>query len=266
MKHIPHRKSLSGECLNREPDVFHSETEKLRDSGTPLAGRQGRWLWAVLIATILGIAGAFVWTLAARTGTGGGPGASGLVVLERRTTAPAPPPSEGLTPVLGAVPDFALTDHRGEPFDRRRLSGRIWVVDFIFTRCAGQCLAMAAQMEALQQRLGESEDVALVSFSVDPEYDTPEVLSRYAATHGAQPERWFFLTGDQAVIHRLSRDGFRLGVAETGGTEAEPILHSTRLVLVDGAGRIRGYYDGTDERSVEMLLGDIERLREGSGT
>jgi protein SCO1/2 len=225
------------------------------EEATPRA--QARWLWVVLAATIAGIVVASAGSLLRRREVA----SRGLVLLDRRTAADTS--SSGTLPLLGTIPAFSLLDQHGQSFDATRLAERIWVADFIFTRCAGQCLAMAAQMEMLQQRLGGAEDVVLVSFSVDPEYDAPEVLSRYAAERHAQADRWIFLTGDRAVIFRLSRDGFRLGVAETGGTEAEPILHSTRLVLVDGAGRIRGYYDGTDPSSVEQVLASIERLRRG---
>ena len=166
----------------------------------------------------------------------------------------------------GGVPDFALTERSGQPVTRRDLDGRIWVADFIFTRCTGMCPILTSRMaslRALLDRHADASEVRLVSFSVDPGWDTPEVLSRYAAGRGADAGRWLFLTGDRETMHRLIGDGFRLSVAEAPeGTAAdgELITHSDRLVLVDRKGRIRGYYHGTEEDSAERLVEDISRL------
>jgi protein SCO1/2 len=100
--------------------------------------------------------------------------------------------------------------------------------------------------------------VRLVSISADPEKDTPEVLRQYAAKFGAG-ENWLFLTGDKATIHELANKGFKLGVSEDG-TAAEPITHSTKLVLIDQAGMIRGFYEGIGEDVSARLVADIERL------
>lgn len=99
----------------------------------------------------------------------------------------------------------------------------------------------------------------MVSITVDPERDTPEVLARFAAGYGADPKRWYFLTGDNEAIQQLANKGFRLSAA-TGGAEDEPIIHSNRFVLVDRQARIRGYYDGTDEEAVLGLLSDLKNL------
>lgn len=108
--------------------------------------------------------------------------------------------------------------------------------------------------------LGAREDVRLVSFTVDPERDTPEVLARYARMAGAQADRWLFLTGAKEALHGLARSGFHLGVEDQAGNEAEPILHSTRLILIDRAGTIRGYYDAADRGSLDRLASDLRRL------
>jgi len=227
-------------------------------------------LWMALVLVVAGIVAVFLWTSMGRHKTAR-ESAGGLMVFGRQTSATAPMTgtqagSLDSLPTLGAVPAFSLVDQRGEPFGSSQLIGHPWVADFIFTRCAGQCLGMAARMQELQAQLSSESNVRLVSFSVDPEYDTPEVLSRYASEHSVQPGRWIFLTGDRSQIHRLSIDGFRLGIAEGNRSEAEPILHSTRLVLVDAEGRIRGYYDATEPPAVDRLLQDIGRLREQPGT
>jgi protein SCO1/2 len=97
--------------------------------------------------------------------------------------------------------------------------------------------------------------------SVDPAHDTPAVLDAYAAARGIEDPRWFFLTGPRQEVYSLVRDGFKLAVGAEGGAADEPILHSTRLVLVDSGGRIRGYYDAFDEQAVGRLLDDVRALR-----
>jgi protein SCO1/2 len=170
-------------------------------------------------------------------------------------------------PVLGTVPEFVLTERSGQPFGLHDLRGQIWVADFIFTNCAGTCPIMTTAMAELQATLTEQklDDVKLVSITVDPERDTPEVLSKFAEGYGAQANRWFFLTGEGAAIQQLANKGFLLSAATSGGPEEEPIIHSNRFVLVDRQARIRGYYDGTDEAEVQKLMRDLARLyREGA--
>src|SRR5882762_1931461 len=113
----------------------------------------------------------------------------------------------------GAVPGFQLTNQNGQPFGSAQLSGKIWIADFIFTACPGPCPMISSRMSELQKPLGKT-DVHLVSFSVDPKKDTPEVLRGYAEKLHAQPQRWDFLTGPKATIYDLSKNGFKLGVSD----------------------------------------------------
>lgn len=166
-------------------------------------------------------------------------------------------------PVVGQVPPFSLTSHRGETITRDDLAGAPWIADFIFTRCALSCPMMTTRMAELDD--GRVPDEArLVSFSVDPEHDTPEVLAEYAEAFGASA-RWHFLTGSKEEIAELALRGFRLALDPDPppGTAPpeEPIVHSTRFVLVDGRGRIRGYYDGMTREGVEQLERDAALLR-----
>jgi protein SCO1 len=154
-------------------------------------------------------------------------------------------------PVFGHVPDFHLTDQAGQPFDSSVLNGRIWVADFIFTACTGPCPRMSALMRQVQSL---SPDARLVSFTVDPERDTPAVLAAYAQRFHAEPARWFFLTGDRPTLDTLARNAFKLGNVD--GT----MNHSTRFVLVDRQGRIRGYYGTSDESPVTAVARDIKQL------
>ena len=161
-------------------------------------------------------------------------------------------------PTYSKVPDFTLTERSGHPITRENLAGQVWVADFIFTRCAGICPTMSANMQKLQQRL--PEEIRLVSFSVDSAYDTPEVLTEYAKRYEADPERWLFLTGDPAAIQKLSIEGFKLALDPTGGTEAEPITHSSRFALVDRDGTIRGYFGIEDEDALDRLTAEANKL------
>jgi len=166
-------------------------------------------------------------------------------------------------PVLGDLPHFALTDRSGELVDSEQLRGKVWIADFIFTRCPDYCPALTARMAQLQKRLARDPDpVRLVSFSVDPEHDTPAVLAAYAARAGAQPP-WLFLTGPRDALAGLLRDGFRVAYADDGPPTA-PITHSDRFVLVDRGLRLRGYYHGNDPQDVDRLAVDAEALRRES--
>jgi protein SCO1/2 len=194
-------------------------------------------LWAVLVLALLAVGVAAAWS---RWGT-------------RRE----PPP------ILGAVPPFALVNRDGRTVTLADLAGAPWVADFVFTRCAASCPMMTDRMAKLAKDLDLSAQgvlrLRLVSFTVDPDHDTPAVLASYAARYRAPPA-WLFLTGPQEALLHLSRDGFKLAVAPEGGPEKEPILHSTRFVLVDARGRIRGYYDGFDRESIEKLEGDLKTI------
>lgn len=175
-------------------------------------------------------------------------------------------PREARLPDLGQVPPFTLTERSGRTVTLDDLRGSDWIADFVFTRCAGICPLLSAAMGRLQQKLkvGEEPNLRLVSFTVDPSFDTPEVLRVYAERQRANPQAWLFLTGPRQALYDLIKDGFRLSVAEEETPAADPtemITHSDRFVLVDRAGRIRGYYHGSDEESLAQLLADLPRLR-----
>ncbi len=158
----------------------------------------------------------------------------------------------------GAVPPFQLVNQNGQPFGTAELFGKIWIADFIFTACPGPCPMISSRMSELQKPLSET-DVHLVSFTVDPEKDTPEVLGGYAEKLNAQPKRWDFLTGPKSKIYNLSGDGFKLGLSDGAGEAGIPV-HSTRMILVDRHGEIRGYYDATAADGVTKLLADTSHL------
>ena len=158
----------------------------------------------------------------------------------------------------GTVPAFELANQNGQPFGSAQLAGKIWIADFIYTTCPGPCPMISSRMSELQKPL-EKSDVHLVSFSVDPEKDTPQVLRAYAEKLQADPARWDFLTGAKSAIYKLSHDGFKLAVSDGGDEQGIPV-HSTRMVLVDRHGQIRGYYDAAEADAVTKLLADANHL------
>ena len=155
----------------------------------------------------------------------------------------------------GTVPNFTLTNQNGQPFGSAQLNGKIWIADFVYSTCPGPCPMISSRMNDLQVPLAKT-DVHLVSFTVDPAKDTPQVLQTYAESLHAEPGRWDFLTGEQSAIYKLCRDGFKLAVSEEAGVP----IHSTRMVLVDRHGEIRGYYDAADPQGVTKLLADTNHL------
>jgi protein SCO1/2 len=161
-------------------------------------------------------------------------------------------------PDYSVVPEFSLTERSNRPVTKKDLAGQVWVADFIFTQCQGICPAMSSNMEKLQRQL--PKEVRLVSFSVDPYNDTPAVLTEYANRYNADPERWLFLTGNADAIQGLSVDGFKLALSPSSGTDVEPITHSSRFVLVDREGHIRGYYGTEDAGALERLIADVKKL------
>ncbi len=158
----------------------------------------------------------------------------------------------------GTVPVFQLTNQNGQPFGSTQLRGKVWIADFIYTTCPGPCPMISSRMSELQKPL-EKTDVHLVSFTVDPAKDTPEVLSGYAEKLHAQHGRWDFLTGPQPIIYELSRDGFKLAVSDGTGDAGIPV-HSTRMILVDRHGDIRGYYDAAEPDAITKLIADTTHL------
>ena len=158
----------------------------------------------------------------------------------------------------GTVPLFQLINQNGQPFGSAQLNGKIWIADFIFTTCPGPCPMISTRMSELQKPL-EKTDVHLVSFTVDPARDTPKVLLGYAEKLQAEPGRWDFLTGAPSTIYNLSEKGFKLAASGESEEIGRP-MHSTRMILVDRRGEIRGYYDATDADAVTNILADTSHL------
>ncbi len=198
------------------------------------------WLWLALAGAV------FSWTIA----------------WSLRTHLPAP------LPVLAQVPRFELTDQDGRPFGSRDLEGRTWVASFIFTRCPTVCPRITARMARLQGRARQlAPAFHLVSFSVDPGFDTPERLAAYARAHRASPRMWTFLTGAEDAVKEAVVSGMKIAMEREAGADGRSrgVLHGTALVLVDGRGRVRGYYDPEDDTALDRLVRDAGLLVNRSG-
>lgn len=185
-------------------------------------------------------------------------------------------PGEALD-VFGTVPDFSLIERSGRQVGLLDLAGKVWITNFIYTHCPDTCPLQSAEMAKLQADFAEEKVLRLVSITVDPERDNPEVLSQYAKRYGADPERWLFLTGEKRTIYRLALEGFRLSVVDPAegvkswlfgpipvlahhGETGKQFIHSSRFVLVDRRARIRGYYHSNDEEALERLRANARKL------
>ncbi len=158
------------------------------------------------------------------------------------------------------IDDFTLTDRSGEAVSKNDLRGTPWIASFIFTRCAGPCPRVAEAMKTLQRRY-EGRDVRFVTFTVDPKNDTPEVLTKFANFWEADPERWFFLTGDRDDIYRLINASFLMPVMES--PDPEPgweVIHTTNVCLVNPTGRVVGKYNSLSDTEVALMRRDLDGM------
>lgn len=174
-------------------------------------------------------------------------------------------------PVLGQVADFTLTNQAGQAVTLADLRGRVWVADIIFTRCAGPCPRMTKQMQSLQDSLAGDRGTKLVTLTTDPEFDSPDVLKKYAARFKANEARWSFLTGTKKQIAGLAIDSLKLTALEKKPeerTDADDLfIHSTIFVVVDQQARLRGVFetggDGVDWAKVQPAILAALRQLEG---
>jgi len=196
-------------------------------------------LWGLLLAVAVGVA------------------AAAVCQRRQREARQASLEQAAALPVLGRVPAFMLVNRDGRTVRLADLAGAPWIADFIFTRCVSSCPLLSARLARLDRALPSGLGIQLVSFSVDPAHDTPAVLERYARALSAS-RRWLFLAGGEEQVRRLSRQGFKLALEP--GAETEAILHSTRFVLVDAKGAIRGTYQALDPEALRRLETDARAL------
>ena len=179
-------------------------------------------------------------------------------------------------PVYYDMPSFSLTDQMGRSVTGHDLQGRVVLASFVFTNCAEFCPTLTSRMAQVQERLKEDgllgSKVILLSFTVDPDYDTPDVLHAYANIYGADHDSWRFLTGPSGEMQRIVTGGFKLAYTEAPQTiehlhpdgsihvDEYNVAHANRLALGDGEGRVRAYYDGGVEWDIDQALRDIRKL------
>ncbi|MAM14835.1 MAG: SCO family protein [Candidatus Marinimicrobia bacterium] len=161
---------------------------------------------------------------------------------------------ENELPEIGMVPEFEFVNSEQETITLNNLKGKVWVADFIFTTCTMACPMMTGNMNIIHKKYKKNDDVRLVSISVYPEYDTPEVLTKYASQYDANTSRWYFLTGEESTVKRVIKDGFKIGDYE------DIIFHSEKFALVDKKGMIRAYYNGMKTEDMKKLKKDINSL------
>jgi len=169
----------------------------------------------------------------------------------------------GDLPATGTIGEFSLRDQNDAVFTNANLRGKVWVGAFMFSRCPTVCPRMMRLMKKLQEQAqAQSVPLHLVSFSVDPENDTPKVLLEFAKKYDADLGSWSFLTGDYEVVKRTSVEGFKLALEGTANPDAADfgILHGSHLVLVDKEMKIRGFYPTKTEDHLDKLLNDAKSL------
>jgi protein SCO1 len=165
--------------------------------------------------------------------------------------------SRSVIPEYTAVPDFQLIERSGAIFSKQNMLGKISIINFFFSSCQGPCPAMNARVAELYGKYVTTDKVQFVSITVDPDRDSLQVLERYASRLGVHDHRWLFLRGSVEDVQHLSEQGFKMAA------DGLPALHSTRLVLVDAAGMIRGYYNSLDEASLQFLTVHVRELLKG---
>lgn len=162
--------------------------------------------------------------------------------------------------------DFSLTDQLGGTLTLADLEDKVLVADFFFTTCPTICPKMSMEMARVQESFRDEPRLMLLSHSVTPEMDSVPVLHEYAERHGADPDRWRFLTGERKQIYALARRSY-FACLDEGDGGPQDFVHTENFVLVDPERRIRGFYDGTDTKDVDRLIKDIRKLlREAPST
>ncbi|MCS7017567.1 MAG: SCO family protein [Cytophagales bacterium] len=158
------------------------------------------------------------------------------------------------------VPSFSFINQDGQPFSDKDLEGKIYVTDFFFTRCPDICLTMSSELARVHEAMKDHPEVVILSHTVDPDFDSAQVLKAYAQRYGADTNRWIFVTGNKAAIYEQARCGYYIAAKPATSDTALDFIHSDKLVLVDKEKRIRGYYSGTKREDVDRLITEIQVL------
>ncbi|WP_347373883.1 SCO family protein [Aequorivita sp. Q41] len=171
--------------------------------------------------------------------------------------------------VIGTVQAFSFTNQNGKTITNKDFEGKVYVVEFFFTTCPSICPIMTENMIKIQNEYLGNPKVGIASFSIDPEYDTPEILKEYATNKGITKPQWHLLTGEKDAVFKLANEGFNIYVGEASEVEGG-FEHSGFFALIDQEGNIRSrkdengnpiiYYDGLDDKGIQMLKEDIKVL------
>lgn len=160
------------------------------------------------------------------------------------------------------IPEFRFTNQEGKLIGRKEMEGKITIVDFFFTSCPSICPVMSKEMERVNDHFRGEPNVQILSISIDPTYDTPQILKAYAEEHHAIPGKWHFLSGSKEETFQLARCGFVLPALDGNGVP-DDFVHSDKFILIDDQGRIRGYYSGTTREEVDLLMLETKILLHG---
>lgn len=161
-----------------------------------------------------------------------------------------------------SIGDFNFTNQDGKSCTQKVIEGKVFVAEYFFTTCKTICPVMNSQMQRVNEKFKNNDNVQILSFTVDPENDTPEQLKRYAESHKAT-KNWHFLTGKKEKLYELARKSFfvlKPAAAVNQGDVGSDFIHTNNFVLVDKEKRIRGYYDGTNGKEIDQLMKDIDLL------
>ncbi len=159
------------------------------------------------------------------------------------------------------IADFKLKNQNGETITQKNYENKIYIADFFFTRCTNICIAMAYNMNELQEYYKNDDDIMFLSHSVTPVMDSVPVLRKYADEKGVIDGKWNVTTGPKKHIYELARKSY-FAVLEDGDGGEDDFIHTEQFVLVDKDRRIRGFYDGTDKKDMEKLKEDMILLKE----
>ncbi len=207
-----------------------------------------RLLWAFLIAVMVYIGAMFLWKS----------------VRPKAERNQALTPNTFEMPVISEIRSFQLTNQFNLPVSREALEGFVWVADVIFSRCPGMCHELSQQMRRIQDRLPIGAPVRLISLTADPDYDSPEVLARYARRYGASSNQWYFLTGTKSEVYELAIDSLKFSVLETAETERATVhdlfIHSSMFGIVDQKGRMRAVVQGEEPDAEDQVLRYVTTL------
>lgn len=158
------------------------------------------------------------------------------------------------------IPPFRFTSQDGKEVTDKDFEGKVYIVDFFFSRCPDICPTMTAELVRVQEAFKDAEEVKMLSFSVDPAHDSVEVLKEYATKFAINTKQWSLVTGDKKEIYNMARCGYFISARENSSPIAVDFVHSDKVVLIDKEKRIRGYYSGTSRKEIDRLITEIQIL------